>query len=54
MGKNGAPSILEAIRLGAAQITLGLEQIPSLIVGYSGNPAGLPLPFAVPSGGLAP
>ena len=44
----------EAIRLGAAQITLGLEQIPSLIVGYSGNPAGFPLPFAVPSGGLAP
>ena len=44
----------EAIRLGAAQITLGLEQIPSLIVGYSGNPAGFPLPFAVPSGGLVP
>ncbi|MBP7203544.1 MAG: chemotaxis response regulator protein-glutamate methylesterase [Propionivibrio sp.] len=39
----------EAIRLGAAQITLGLEQIPSLIVGYSGSS----YPLGALQGGIA-
>ena len=32
----------EAIKLGAAQLTLGLEQIPALIVSYSSGQAGRP------------